>query len=152
MKVKSFFILMLVVMYLLACGKKNNEEKSQTNVQSMQQTHIGEIEAKQDTTKQAMSEQQSRPKLEVTKTEDGKYTIQVSSWRTRAAAEKDAQRFRNAGFDVYIQKAYLPNRGGTWYRVRVGRFMTLEEGRQFAQQLQEMLESGYWLDVYRAEK
>jgi len=80
---------------------------------------------------------------------EGKFTVQVSSWQTRRRAERDAQRFSAKGFTAYVQSADLPELGGTWYRVRVGGFATRNEARAMAEQLAELLESGYWLDRYQ---
>jgi cell division septation protein DedD len=80
--------------------------------------------------------------------EAGKYTVQVSSWRTRRRAQEDAQRYLARSFDAYVQEANVPSKGGTWYRVRVGRHATRGDARQLASRLTGMLESGFWLDFY----
>jgi cell division protein FtsN len=84
--------------------------------------------------------------------EDGKYTVQVSSWQTRRRAEEDAERYAAKGFNAYVQQAYIPSKDGTWYRVRVGRFATQQDAEQMASQLAGLLESGFWVDRYRQEK
>jgi cell division septation protein DedD len=84
--------------------------------------------------------------------EDGKYTVQVSSWQTRRRAEEDAERYAAKGFNAYVQQAYIPSKEGTWYRVRVGRFATQQDAEQMASQLAGLLESGFWVDRYRQEK
>lgn len=81
--------------------------------------------------------------------EDGKYTVQVSSWQTRRRAEEDAERYAAKGFNAYIQEAYIPSKGGTWYRVRVGRYATQGDAEQMASQLAGLLEAGFWVDRYR---
>ncbi len=84
--------------------------------------------------------------------EDGKYTVQVSSWQTRRRAEEDAERYAAKGFNAYVQQAYIPSKEGTWYRVRVGRFATQHDAEQMASQLAGLLESGFWVDRYRQGK
>jgi cell division protein FtsN len=84
--------------------------------------------------------------------EDGKYTVQVSSWRTRRRADQDAERFAEKGFNAYVQQAYIPSLDGTWYRVRVGSYATLAEARETAAQLAGLLESGFWLDRYQKDE
>ncbi len=91
----------------------------------------------------------TQPPPQVVVDADGKYTVQVSSWQTRRRAERDAQRFNAKGFQAYVQSADLPELGGTWYRVRVGSFATRNDARAMAEQLAELLESGYWLDRYK---
>ncbi len=96
--------------------------------------------------------QETPPKPQVVM-EDGKYTVQVSAWRTRRRAEEDAERYTAKGFTiVYVQQAYVPSKDGTWYRVRVGRYATQQDAEQMASQLAGLLESGFWVDRYRQEK
>ena len=52
----------------------------------------------------------------------GKYTIQISSWKSYDAAEKELSRLSNMGLDAYIQKAIFKETQETWYRIRVGMF------------------------------
>jgi cell division protein FtsN len=90
----------------------------------------------------------AQPPPQVVIDADGNYTVQVSSWQTRGRAEQDANRFRAKGFNVYVQSAYIPSLGGTWYRVRVGSYATREDAGEMAAQLAGLLESGYWVDRY----
>ena len=55
------------------------------------------------------------------------YCFQVSSWRTRAKAERDAKRLQSKGFNSFVVIADLPELGGIWYRVRIGYFNSLGE-------------------------
>ena len=106
------------------------------------------IEPAPDTTREEPSPQSS-PQVVM---QDGKYTVQVSSWRTRRWAERDAERFAEKGFNTYVQQAYVPSMGGTWYRVRVGSYATRTEARDTAAQLAGLLESGFWLDRYQKDE
>ncbi|MCX7797332.1 MAG: SPOR domain-containing protein [Melioribacter sp.] len=63
---------------------------------------------------------------------DGKsYNVQVSSWRNKIKAEQEAKRLKNAGYDAFVLIANLPEKGGIWYRVRIGSFKTLDEAKDF---------------------
>ena len=93
---------------------------------------------------------QESPKPQVI-AEDGKYTVQVSSWQTRRHAEEDAERYTAKGFNAYIQEANIPSKGGMWYRVRVGRYASQQDAEQLAAQLAGLLEAGFWVDRYRRE-
>lgn len=77
--------------------------------------------------------------------ENGNFTIQISSWRSNTKAEHEAERFRNAGYAAYVQRAYLPSQGGVWYRVRVGQFSVKTEAEHQARDLEVQLEAGYWI-------
>ncbi len=59
------------------------------------------------------------------------YSVQVSSWRNKAKAEQEVQRLKKLGLNAFLFEAYLPQKGGTWYRVRVGNFKSKEEAEEF---------------------
>lgn len=60
-------------------------------------------------------------------TDGSKYCYQVSSWRIKDRAEREVERLKAKGLNAFITEAYLQNKGGTWYRVRIGYFDTIEE-------------------------
>ncbi|MCX7875546.1 MAG: SPOR domain-containing protein [Melioribacteraceae bacterium] len=63
---------------------------------------------------------------------DGKnYSFQTSSWKNKSLAEVEVNRLRSLGFNAFITEAYLPQKGGTWYRVRIGYFNSEKEAYDF---------------------
>lgn len=59
------------------------------------------------------------------------FNVQVSSWRNRGKAEDEVKRLRGQGFNAFLVEANLPQKGGIWYRVRIGNFKSNEEAEQF---------------------
>jgi cell division protein FtsN len=135
----------------IGCGKEEKKPISQT---MQQDTTFQELPAEEqpDLMTPPPQPQSGRPMPQVVSVADGKYTVQVSSWRTRRKAEEDAQRYVAQGFEAYVQDAYIPEKDGTWYRVRVGRFATQFDAEQMAAQLAGLLESGFWVDRVRPEQ
>ncbi len=64
-----------------------------------------------------------------------KYYFQVSSWKNKAKAEEEALRLKKLGHNSFISEAYIANKGGTWYRVRIGYFNSLEETEQYMKRM-----------------
>lgn len=60
-------------------------------------------------------------------TDGNLYCFQVSSWRTREKAEAQMNLLINKGIKSFVVAANSANLDGTWYRVRVGYFDSLEE-------------------------
>ncbi len=59
---------------------------------------------------------------------DGKnYTVQLSSWQSRSKAEGEVRRLRSSGYDSYLTS--VNRNDGTWYRVRIGNFGSVEEAQ-----------------------
>lgn len=111
---------------------------------------ISDIQPQTDTAPPPAPLEEPRPT--VVATGEGIYTVQVSSWQSRRNAETDAARFEGQGHEVYIQRANIPEKGGIWYRVRVGRFATQEEAQALADELVYQLQSGFWLDRVRQDQ
>jgi cell division septation protein DedD len=63
---------------------------------------------------------------------DGKtFNFQHSSWRRKDLAEHEVTRLRDLGFNAFLIEAFLPEKGGTWYRVRIGSFKSEQEAALF---------------------
>jgi hypothetical protein len=73
----------------------------------------------------------------------GRFTVQVSSWMTKAKAEEEAGKLSAAGYSAFVEDAAVS--GEVWHRVRVGRYATEKEAAVAAAQLQQMLENGIWV-------
>ncbi|MBK7229266.1 MAG: OmpA family protein [Ignavibacteriales bacterium] len=55
------------------------------------------------------------------------YCFQVASFRTKEKADEESANYKAQGFNTFVVIANLPELDGTWYRVRVGYFNSLEE-------------------------
>jgi len=63
---------------------------------------------------------------------DGKaYNFQISSWKNKSLAQSEVDRLRSLGFNAFLVEAFLPNKGGTWYRIRIGTFTSEKEALEF---------------------
>lgn len=111
---------------------------------------ISDIQPQVDTAPPPAPIEEPRPT--VVAAGEGIYTVQVSSWQSRRNAEADAARFQGQGHEVYVQRANIPEKGGIWYRVRVGQFATKEEAQVLADDLVYQLQSGFWLDRVRQDQ
>lgn len=62
------------------------------------------------------------------------YVVQVAAFRSNSIAENEAAKFRNKGFNAFVEKAEIQGMG-TWFRVRIGNFKTLNEAQSFQQKV-----------------
>ncbi|MGQ9644162.1 MAG: SPOR domain-containing protein, partial [Ignavibacterium sp.] len=58
------------------------------------------------------------------------YVVQVAAFRSNSIAENEAAKFRNKGYNAFVEKAEIQGMG-IWFRVRVGNFPTLREAEEF---------------------
>lgn len=68
-------------------------------------------------------------------TDGTKYCFQVSSWKIKSKAEYEVERLKKLGHNAFIAEVYIANRGGTWYRVRIGYFDSLEETENYLKRM-----------------
>ncbi len=73
----------------------------------------------------------------------GAYTIQVSAWQSRSKADEEVAKLSQAGFPAYVETTTIG--GGTWYRVRVGRYQTRNEAGEQRDKFQKMLAGDIWV-------
>ncbi|KUO59130.1 hypothetical protein APF79_10945 [bacterium BRH_c32] len=59
------------------------------------------------------------------------YNVQVSSWRNQSKAIVEVDRLKKQGLAAFVMEAYLPEKGGNWYRVRIGNFKSINEAKTF---------------------
>jgi D-alanyl-D-alanine carboxypeptidase (penicillin-binding protein 5/6) len=69
------------------------------------------------------------------------YVLQVGSFRERHRAEGLVKAFSEKGFDVFVEKTALNEKGETSYRVRLGPYAELSEAQDMLQDVLE--ESGH---------
>lgn len=60
----------------------------------------------------------------------GKFTIQLGSHRTLKEAEDFAEGFKARGYDPIINQIEIKGKG-TWYRVSLGAFSTMDEAKSY---------------------
>ncbi|MBU1100197.1 MAG: SPOR domain-containing protein [Bacteroidetes bacterium] len=64
-------------------------------------------------------------------TDGNLFCFQLSSWRNKATAEREAARLIRQGHKAFVVEAYIPQKGGNWYRVRIGYFNSFQEARNY---------------------
>lgn len=58
------------------------------------------------------------------------YIVQVAAFRSNSIAENEAAKFRQKGYNAFVERAEIQGMG-VWFRVRVGNFPTLKEAQEF---------------------
>lgn len=119
--------------------KVTNEKMDIANNESQQlpKTKLPDIKftpVKKSNTTEYQVENETNPEG-VIFTDGNLYCFQISSWKNKATAESEADKLKAAGHKAYVQEAYIDSRRGTWYRVRIGFFNTLQEAKDYQNNL-----------------
>ncbi|UCD39159.1 MAG: SPOR domain-containing protein [Fidelibacterota bacterium] len=83
----------------------------------------------------------------------GHFTVQVSSWKTAKQAQKILQQVKEKGYDAYIQRVFLEDKGEVgevWWRVRIGDYTSINEARALLMEISTIY-TGAWVDNVRLE-
>lgn len=67
--------------------------------------------------------------------DDGKYSFQVSSWKSKSKAESEVSKLKSQGHNAFVVEALVNKQRGTWYRVRIGYFNSVEETEAYKTKL-----------------
>ncbi|MFA4923317.1 MAG: SPOR domain-containing protein [Ignavibacteriaceae bacterium] len=63
--------------------------------------------------------------------EGSSYIVQLSSWKSEAIADQEVARLQKRGIKAFKTSVVIPQKRGTWYRVKVGGFSSAEEASRF---------------------
>ena len=80
------------------------------------------------------------------------YTVQITSGKNLVAAEELVRNAKNAGIDAYIQQGYVDNSGTLWYRVRAGKYTSIDIARAAAGEINEKMDANSWVDNFRKDE
>ncbi|MEX0778670.1 MAG: SPOR domain-containing protein [Balneolales bacterium] len=157
----SFFLL------IHACGPtdqeiRENETATQDSLARVQEmknaaAEMAEAKQKEEEQQQDTKADQKDENSEAEQTveeyspivfdQDGRYTLQVESWRSEIKAEQNVDRWQKRGFDDAFVVSYGDeSTGDIWFRIRLGRFGSYS----MAQRQKEIIESDFnipaWID------
>jgi cell division septation protein DedD len=74
---------------------------------------------------------------EVRDGEPGTYSLQVDSFRDRREASQLVQKLAKAGHAAFLVSVDIPDRGGQWFRVRIGPFSNKVEAWKYKRLFEE---------------
>ena len=80
------------------------------------------------------------------------YTVQITSGKNLAAANELVQNAKNAGIDAYIQQGYVDNSGTLWYRVRAGKYASIDIAKAATGEINEKMNTNSWVDNFRDDE
>lgn len=95
-----------------------------------------------------VEEIKATPSSQQQTTDDGIYTIQIAAESKLESATGLVKRFKEAGFDAYIQE-YSTSSYQIVYRVRVGKYLSREEASQIAKTIENEYGLSTWITKYQ---
>ena len=76
------------------------------------------------------------------------YTVLITSVKDIKAAESLVRLAESRGIDAYIQKGYVDNSGLLWYRVRSGKYQSIDDAQSASLKINKMMNTNSWVDNF----
>ena len=80
------------------------------------------------------------------------YTVQITSGKDLDAAQFLVRIAQSKGIDAYIQKGYVDKSGILWYRVRSGKYQSIDVAQSASIQINEKMNTNSWVDNFRSDE
>jgi len=108
---------------------------------------VGTGQAQKKTAKETQPASSSR---EYSFDAQGRFTVQVESWRNRNVAEKRLKTWKDRGFNqAYISEYGNENTGEVWYRIRLGKLPSKQQAQNLKQHVMDQYNSQSWVAIGR---
>jgi cell division protein FtsN len=79
----------------------------------------------------------------------GEYTVQVIAYREKSQAVETSKNLVDLGYPAFVEK--VPMKGGDWYTVRVGRYLTPADAEKAVKNFAEDMREHYVIDKIRTK-
>jgi cell division septation protein DedD len=136
----------VIALTISGCGKKSEppEEESlaEKPVKEADTTDENEADEMETDSKAKL------PTFSLGSSSTGKYVVQACVYKSPSRANRLKEKLANQGFQAYVADVVdpVPDLTGTYYRVRIGSFATIEEARTFGEEKLRPLQYDFWVD------
>ncbi len=157
-----FLITSIIAISLLnACGPSEEEIKQREQArqdslekvrqQRMEQQRQDSIQqARQDSIEAAKKRERERNNIEYAS--DGAFSVQVGSWRSSDKAQKQAQEWKNRGYEhAYVVKYGKVETGNIWFRIRLGQVATMDMAKKLQEKIMRKHNEKGWITNTKAD-
>jgi len=141
-----------------ACGDSPEEETvtqqpiEQEDYEAMYQEELEQMRRDSIEKARADSIAAAEEKRRFEFTDDGRYVVQIESWRSDTKAENQAQKWRDRGYEkAFVVEHGDEKIGDVWYRVRIGQFETRDMAERFKTVLADDYGTNSWISDLRAK-
>lgn len=153
--IQYFGILFLMAILIAGCGPSEEEQRQreqarQDSLEQARQDSLQQVrQQRQDSLAQARADstQQAQENESIIMfTENGRFTVQVASWRSQVKAQQEASSWQERGYEnAYIVQHGNEATGDVWFRVRIGRVDSREMAQKLQQELREEHQTDSWI-------
>lgn len=143
---EKFKILILIVLAagLISCS--GNDEEIAEDVSAADTLSVQTIDPEEPESEEP--EEPEETEAEIVYAEEGRFSLQVESWRSERRAEQRVNVWKERGYDnAYVVQHERDEPGEIWYRVRIGNFSNQDMAELMRVELAREHEAESWITV-----
>ena len=136
-------IISAAVPIIIGCGGGDKKEEAVVKVETSN-TQIVISDSAVPTEVATMSKATIKPGPD--KIRKGNFTVQIGAFRSESRAHEAIVKYKNMGYDAYIEETKVGGRDRVWFRVRIGRYQRSSEAKRIADELNAKGNIKAWVD------
>ena len=141
--VRFTLIISAAVLVIIGCGGGDKKEEAAVKVETTE-TQMVISDSAVPTEVATMSKATMKPAP--VKIRMGNFTVQIGAFRSETRAHEAIVKYKNMGYDAYIEETTVEGSDIVWFRVRIGRYQTSSEAKRTADELNARGNIKAWVD------
>ena len=140
---RSAFIISTAAFLIIGCGSDKKKEEAVVKVETTESQVV--VQGSSATSEvSSMSKATLKPVPDAVK--KGNFTVQIGAFRSESRAHKAIKKYKDMGYDAYIEESKVMGGERTWYRVRIGRYQRSSDAKRIADELNARGNIKAWVD------
>ena len=136
-------LLITVAVFIVGCGSGDKKKEAAVKVETTE-TQLVISDSAVPTAAKSMSKPTIKPVP--VRVRQGNFTVQIGAFRSESRAHEAISKYKNMGYDAYIEETKVEGSDRVWFRVRIGRFQRSSEAKRIADELNARGNIKAWVD------
>lgn len=155
MKTYGIYILTFIMAFafLHGCGPSEEELRQQEiahqdSLQKVWDAQMEQIRLDSLEMVRQVAEAEEAERQHIVYDENGRFEVQVESWRSENKAQAQVNKWKERGFEnAFVVKFGDESEGNLWFRVRLGRYSTSEMAETLKSNIIEEYNTPAWVSI-----
>jgi len=136
-------LIVSAVVLIIGCGSDDKKKEAAVKVETTETQLVIS-----DTTVPSDVAILSKPTMKPVpvKVKLGNFTVQIGAFRSESRAHEAISKYKNMGYDAYLEETKVSGSDRVWFRVRIGRYQRSSEAKLIADELNAKGNIKAWVD------
>ena len=136
-------LIITAAVFIIGCGSDGKKKEAAVKVETTE-TQLVISDSAISSEVATMSKPTIKPVP--VKVKQGNFTVQIGAFRNEVRAQEAISKYKNMGYDAYIEETNVSGSDRVWFRVRIGRYQISSEAKRIADELNAMGNIKAWVD------